>query len=324
MKTLAIVVPAYNEEEVLTDTNDRLLGIIKSLIEQDKISHGSKLLYVDDGSTDNTWEMISKFHDEDPMVTGLKFSRNFGHQSALIAGMTEAIKFAKIVITIDADLQDDPDQISEMIDKNLAGAEIVYGVRNNRETDTWFKRTTAQGFYTILNLIGVKLVRNHADFRLMSKKAIQTFLSYGERNMFIRGIIPMLGYKTDKVYYKRTPRMAGESKYPLKKMLAFAWDGISSLSISPVRLILLLGVIADILGFSMLVYTTIVKALDLAVHGWSSLMISIWILGGLQMISLGVIGEYVGKVMLEVKDRPRYTIEKSLSHDQKHTEYPIS
>ncbi len=218
-----------------------------------------------------------------------------------------------MIVTIDADLQDDPDKISEMVDKYADGADIVYGVRNNRDTDSWFKRTTAQGYYKILKLLGVELVPNHADFRLMSKRAVETFLSYPERNMFIRGIIPKLGYKTDAVYYKRTPRMAGESKYPLKKMLAFAWDGITSLTIAPVRLILILGTAATLLAIAMMAYAVIMKMLGLTVHGWSSLMVSLWFIGGVQMISLGVIGEYIGKLMNEVKERPRYTIQAKLN-----------
>jgi len=226
--------------------------------------------------------------------------------------MQRAIGTADVVITIDADLQDDPNAIPAMVQKFADGADIVYGVRNNRDTDTWFKRNTALLFYKTLRILGVQLVQNHADFRLMSRRAIQTFLKYPERNMFIRGVIPMLGFKTDQVYYKRTPRLAGESKYPLKKMLAFAWDGLTSLSIAPVRAILFLGIFASCLGVAALIYSIGTKWLGLTVHGWSSLMISIWILGGLQMISLGILGEYVGKIMTEVKQRPRFTIESTI------------
>ncbi|WP_056989701.1 glycosyltransferase family 2 protein [Lacticaseibacillus camelliae] len=310
---LTIVVPAYNEEEVLPSSIQRLLSIEEKIAERNVMGQRADILIVDDGSTDRTWEIINQLHQAHSRVRGLRFSRNFGHQSALIAGMAEAIKTADMIVTIDADLQDDPDKISEMVDKYADGADIVYGVRNNRDTDSWFKRTTAQGYYKILKLLGVELVPNHADFRLMSKRAVETFLSYPERNMFIRGIIPKLGYKTDAVYYKRTPRMAGESKYPLKKMLAFAWDGITSLTIAPVRLILILGTAATLLAIAMMAYAVIMKMLGLTVHGWSSLMVSLWFIGGVQMISLGVIGEYIGKLMNEVKERPRYTIQAKLN-----------
>ncbi|AMV61773.1 Glycosyltransferase (plasmid) [Pediococcus damnosus] len=223
--------------------------------------------------------------------------------------MSEAVKTADMIVTIDADLQDDPDKIGDMVDAYADGADIVYGVRNNRETDSWFKRTTAQGYYKTLKLLGVELVPNHADFRLMSKRAVETFLQYPERNIFIRGLIPKLGFKTAEVFYKRTPRMAGESKYPLKKMLAFAWDGITSLTIAPVRLILILGTLSCLLAVGMVVYAIVMKMLGLTVHGWSLLMVSLWFVGGIQMISLGVIGEYIGKLTTEVKHRPRYTVQ---------------
>lgn len=312
MKKLTIVIPAFNEEEVLPSTLQRLFKIEQNLVHDQLLDQSSDILIVDDGSKDRTWQIIANTNRQNTHIKGLKFSRNFGHQNALIAGMQEAIKTADVVVTIDADLQDDPDAIPTMINKFTTGADIVYGVRNNRDSDSWFKRTTAVGYYKTLNLLGVKLVQNHADFRLMSKRAVQTLLQYKERNLFIRGIIPMLGFKSDKVYYKRTPRLAGESKYPLKKMLAFAWDGISSLSIAPVRAVLLLGIFASLLGIIALVYSVTVKWLGLAVHGWSSLMISIWILGGFQMISLGVIGEYIGKLTTEAKKRPRFTIETKI------------
>lgn len=312
MQKLTIVIPAYNEQEVLPSSIERLLSIEQAVVEKNVLAPDSDILIVDDGSADDTWAVIEQLHRANAKVRGLRFSRNFGHQPALIAGLTEAIKTAGITVTIDADLQDDPTKIMDMVMAYSAGADIVYGVRNNRDTDSWFKRTTAQGFYGLLGLLGVRLVPNHADFRLMSKRAVQTFLTYPERNVFIRGLIPKLGYKTAKVYYKRTPRLAGESKYPLKKMLAFAWDGITSLTIAPVRLILILGVLAVILAFGMSIYSVAVKVLGLTVRGWSSLMVSLWFLGGLQMISLGVIGEYIGKIMNEVKGRPRYTIETRL------------
>lgn len=312
MGKLTIVVPAFNEEAVLPSTIATLTKIEHDLIEQNQIAENSDILVVDDGSADGTWAAIEEQHRQQLSVKGLKFSRNFGHQNALLAGMQEAVKSAEMIVTIDADLQDDPNAIIEMVKDYHEGADIVYGVRNNRESDTWFKRTTANGFYKFLNLLGVRLIVNHADFRLMSQKAVVTLMQYQERNMFIRGVIPMLGFKTAKVYYKRTPRMAGDSKYPLKKMLAFAWEGITSLTIAPVRLILVLGILAFITGICMMFYALFAKYFGATVHGWTSLMISIWIVGGLQMISLGVVGEYIGKVTTEVKHRPRFTIEKVL------------
>jgi polyisoprenyl-phosphate glycosyltransferase len=309
---LTIVVPAYNEEEVLTSSVQKLLAVEDQIAAQTVLSQRADILIVDDGSMDHTWDIIEKLHAMNSRVRGLRFSRNFGHQSALIAGMSEAVKTADMIVTIDADLQDDPDKIGDMVDAYADGADIVYGVRNNRETDSWFKRTTAQGYYKTLKLLGVELVPNHADFRLMSKRAVETFLQYPERNIFIRGLIPKLGFKTAEVFYKRTPRMAGESKYPLKKMLAFAWDGITSLTIAPVRLILILGTLSCLLAVGMVIYAIVMKMLGLIVHGWSSLMVSLWFVGGIQMISLGVIGEYIGKLTTEVKHRPRYTVQTIL------------
>ncbi|RND82449.1 glycosyltransferase family 2 protein [Lacticaseibacillus paracasei] len=309
---LTIVVPAYNEEEVLTSSVQKLLAVEDQIAAQTVLGQRADILIVDDGSMDHTWDIIEKLHAMNSRVRGLRFSRNFGHQSALIAGMSEAVKTADMIVTIDADLQDDPDKIGDMVDAYADGADIVYGVRNNRETDSWFKRTTAQGYYKTLKLLGVELVPNHADFRLMSKRAVETFLQYPERNIFIRGLIPKLGFKTAEVFYKRTPRMAGESKYPLKKMLAFAWDGITSLTIAPVRLILILGTLCCLLAVGMVIYAIVMKMLGLIVHGWSSLMVSLWFVGGIQMISLGVIGEYIGKLTTEVKHRPRYTVQTIL------------
>ncbi len=310
---LTIVVPAYNEEEVLTSSVQKLLAVEDQIAAQTVLGQRADILIVDDGSMDHTWDIIEKLHAMNSRVRGLRFSRNFGHQSALIAGMSEAVKTADMIVTIDADLQDDPDKIGDMVDAYADGADIVYGVRNNRETDSWFKRTTAQGYYKTLKLLGVEIVPNHADFRLMSKRAVETFLQYPERNIFIRGLIPKLGFKTAEVFYKRTPRMAGESKYQLKKMLAFAWDGITSLTIAPVRLILILGALSCLLAVGMVVYAIVMKMLGLTVHGWSALMVSLWFVGGIQMISLGVIGEYIGKLTTEVKHRPRYTVQTILN-----------
>ncbi|MFC6254166.1 glycosyltransferase family 2 protein [Secundilactobacillus hailunensis] len=312
---LTIVIPAYNEEEILVNSVHRLIDIedqIAAKEAQGLQGIRADILIVDDGSKDRTWELVEQLHEDNPRVKGIRFSRNFGHQSALIAGLTEAVKTANMLVTIDADLQDDPEKISEMVDLYAAGDDIVYGVRNNRDSDSWFKRTTAQGYYRTLHLLGVELVPNHADFRLMSKRAVETLLKYHERNLFIRGVIPKLGFKTGEVDYKRTPRMAGESKYPLKKMIAFAWDGITSLTIAPIRLILILGAFACLLAVAMVIYAVVLKVLGMSIHGWSSLMVSLWFMGGVQLISLGVIGEYIGKLTTEVKDRPRYTIETIL------------
>lgn len=311
MKKLTIVVPALNEEAVLPTTIQRLIRIEQKLIKKYPLDPQSNILIVDDGSSDQTWNIIKQAHQTQP-VCGLKFSRNFGQQNALVAGMKAASQAADLVVTIDADLQDDPEKIAEMLKQFFQGAEIVLGVRNNRDTDQWFKRTSANYFYKLLNMLGVKLIPNHADFRLMSKRAVLAFLAYQERNLFIRGLIPLLGFKTAKVYYRRTPRLAGQSKYPLTKMLAFAWDGITSFSIAPVKIILLFGGLASFLGIVMFLYSLITKLLGLTIHGWSSLMISIWVLGGLQMLSLGILGEYLGKITLEVKHRPRYLIETYL------------
>jgi glycosyltransferase involved in cell wall biosynthesis len=312
MEKLSIIVPAYNEAALLENSVERLLKIENQIIQRYTLAKSSNIIIVDDGSKDHTWSLIQKMHKKNNNVKGIHFSRNFGHQAALIAGLKEAILTATITITIDADLQDDPDKMIEMVDFCLHGADIVYGVRNNRQADTWFKRTSAQGYYAMLNHLGVQLVPNHADFRLMTQQAVTALLTYPERNFFLRGLIPKLGFQTAKVYYKRTPRMAGESKYPLKKMLAFAWDGVTSLTIVPVRLILALGIFASLVAILMLIYSMLAHSMHLTIHGWSSLMVSVWFLGGLQMISLGIIGEYIGKVTTEVKQRPRYIIQSKL------------
>lgn len=312
MNKLTIVIPAFNEEEVLPSTLEKLFQIEDQLIAAAKIAPDSAILVVDDGSKDQTWNIIEQLHAQNERVSGIKFSRNFGHQDALLAGMEAAMQTADLIVTIDADLQDNPEMIIKMVGKYDEGNDIVYGVRNNRQQDTWFKRTTAVGYYKFLNLLGVRVIPNHADFRLMSKRAVKTLLEYKERNLFLRGIVPMLGYQSAEVFYERTPRLAGESKYPLKKMLAFAWDGITSLTIAPVRAVLLLGILVSFVGILALIFTIVVKIMGKANEGWSSIIISIWILGGFQMISLGIIGEYIGKVTTEVKHRPRYTIEKRI------------
>ncbi len=307
---LTIVVPCFNEEEVLPETVKELGNILIKLIKQEKVSSNSKLLFVNDGSKDKTWQLISKYTDEYPYVTGIKFSRNYGHQNALLAGMTVAVKFSDMIITIDADLQDDVDAIPKMVEKYLEGYDVVYGVRNSRVTDTFFKRRTALAFYGLMRKLGVNLVPDSADYRLLSKRATESLLAFKERNLFLRGMVPLVGYRSTKVYYARKERFAGESKYPLSKMLHFALDGITSFSIAPIHLILYLGLVTVVISIICMIYTIVEKCLGHVVSGWSSLMISIWLLGGIQLISISVIGEYIGKIFSEVKHRPRFTIEE--------------
>ncbi|CAJ1182580.1 putative glycosyltransferase YkoT [Companilactobacillus paralimentarius] len=309
---LSIVVPCYNEEEVLHETTKELTAILQGLVTGDKISKDSKIVFVDDGSKDKTWSLISEFSKEYTSVSGVKLSRNFGHQGALLAGVTTASKDSDAVITIDADLQDDVNAIPKMVDEYLNGAEVVYGVRNNRDTDTAFKRSTAEMFYRFMGFLGVNLVPDSADYRLMSQRACQVLLSYRERNLFLRGIVPLVGFKSAKVYYARKERFAGESKYPLKKMIKFAMDGITSFSIVPIKMIMGLGFFIVLISIVLLIYSLIQKINGNVVNGWSSLMISIWALGGVQLISISVIGEYVGKIFSEVKQRPRFTIERDI------------
>lgn len=312
MFKLSIVVPCYNEEEVLHETTKELTAIVNGLIADKKITPTSKIVYVDDGSKDTTWQLIDDFSKEYPIVSGVKLSRNFGHQGALLAGVTSAAKSSDAVITIDADLQDDVNAIPKMVDEYLNGAEVVYGVRNNRDTDTAFKRNTAEMFYKIMGSLGVKLVPDSADYRLLSQRACQVLLSYKERNLFLRGIVPLVGFKSAKVYYARKERFAGESKYPLRKMIKFAMDGITSFSIVPIKLIMGLGFFIVFVSLVLLIYSFVQKIQGHVIQGWSSLMISIWALGGVQLISISVIGEYVGKIFNEVKQRPRFTVERDI------------
>ena len=306
---LTIIVPCYNEEEVLPETVKELGNILTNLIEKDKIDSKSKLLFVNDGSKDRTWNLISDYTKRYNYVTGIKFSRNYGHQNALLAGMNLAVNFSDMMITIDADLQDDVNAIPKMVEKYYEGYDVVYGVRNSRKTDTFFKRRTALAFYGLMKKLGVNLVPDSADYRLLSKRATEGLLAFKERNLFLRGMVPLVGYKSTKIYYARKERFAGKSKYPLSKMLHFALDGITSFSIAPIHLILYLGLITVAISVICMIYVIIEKCLGHVVSGWSSLMISIWLLGGIQLISIIVIGEYIGKIFSEVKHRPRYTIE---------------
>ena len=307
---LTIVVPCYNEQEVLPETVKELGGVLEKLIKDGKVSSQSKILFVNDGSKDKTWELISKYTKEYEYVTGIKFSRNYGHQNALLAGMAVAVKYSDMIITIDADLQDDIYAIPKMIEKYNESYDVVYGVRNSRETDTFFKRRTALAFYGLMGKLGVNLIPDSADYRLLSKRATESLLAFKERNLFLRGMVPLVGYDSAKVYYARKERFAGKSKYPLSKMLHFALDGITSFSIAPIHLILYLGMLTVIFSIMMMIYTLVEKINGHIVSGWASLMISIWFLGGVQLISISIIGEYIGKIFSEVKHRPRFNIEE--------------
>lgn len=307
---LTIVVPCYNEQEVLPETVKELGGVLEKLIKDGKVSPQSKILFVNDGSKDKTWKLISKYTKEYEYVTGIKFSRNYGHQNALLAGMSVAVKYSDMIITIDADLQDDIYAIPKMVEKYNEGYDVVYGVRNSRETDTFFKRRTALAFYGLMGKLGVNLIPDSADYRLLSKRATESLLAFKERNLFLRGMVPLVGYDSAKVYYARKERFAGKSKYPLSKMLRFALDGITSFSIAPIHLILYLGMLTVIFSVIMMIYTLVEKINGHIVSGWASLMISIWFLGGVQLISISIIGEYIGKIFSEVKHRPRFNIEE--------------
>lgn len=308
---LYIVVPCYNEEEVLRETNSRLTALLRRLVDEGKVSADSRVMYVNDGSHDRTWQLIRQFHDEGP-VRGVNLAGNVGHQHALLAGMTVAKDLCDVLVSIDADLQDDIEAIPAMLARFADGCDIVYGVRKERKTDTFFKRNTALAFYKLMRALGVKSVYNHADYRLMSKRAVEQLCRYKERNLFLRGIVPLVGYRTDTVYYDRSARLAGESKYPFSKMLNFAVDGITSFSVKPLRLIVALGIAMVIMSLAIFVYVLTAYAQDNVVPGWSSLMISIWFVGGCTLISLGVVGEYIGKIYIEVKERPQYNIEELL------------
>jgi len=312
MKTLYIVIPCYNEEEVIDETTKRIKIKINQLIESGKITNDSRILYVDDGSKDKTWEKISTIHDHDEKFIGVKLTRNRGHQNALLAGLMTAKQYADIIISMDADLQDDINAIDAFIDAYYSGSDIVYGVRKKREKDSFFKRFTAEMFYKFMLMMGVDLVYNHADYRLMSKRALDDLEQFGEVNLFLRGLVPLVGYKSSIVYYERNERFAGESKYPLKKMLAFAFEGITSFSIKPIRLILLVSVIMFTISMIIIAYSVYRYLIGATVSGWAFLNISIWLVAGIQTLLLGIVGEYVGKIYNETKHRPRFLIETIL------------
>lgn len=308
---LAIVVPCYNEEEVLPETNRRLLALLTHLADLKLSSSDSSIYYVDDGSTDATWPLIESLAANDPRVHGIKLSRNRGHQNALLSGLMSVEGDA--IVSIDADLQDDVSVIEEMVRKFIEGAEVVYGVRDSRHTDTVFKRRTALMYYGLMKKMGVDLVHNHADFRLLGRRAIEALRQYGEVNMFLRGIVPLIGYSTATVKYDRAERFAGVSKYPLRKMLTFAAEGITSLSIVPLRLITLFGFLVSGFSFAMILFIIYgALVLKAVIPGWASSVVPIYFLGGIQLLSVGILGEYVAKIYLETKQRPRYFIEKSI------------
>ena len=312
MNKLAIVVPCYYEQEVLPETTKRLTELLEKLIGESLITPDSYVLYVNDGSNDQTWPLIKQFHESNKYINGVNLAGNVGHQNALMAGLSVAVDNCDIAVTIDADLQDDENAIRDMVIKYNEGNDIVYGVRASRKSDTWFKRTTAQGFYKLMKGMGVKSVYNHADFRLMSKRALLYLLQFRERNLFLRGMVPLIGYKTDCVYYDRVERFAGESKYPLSKMLSFAFDGITSFSVKPVHMVFYLGVAFLLVAMGILAWVIYLILNGETVRGWASTILSIWFCSGCLLIGLGIVGEYIGKIYIEVKDRPRYNIEEVL------------
>lgn len=311
--TVYFVVPCYNEQEVLPETSKRLLNKLNQLIAQNKCTDKSRIMFVDDGSKDTTWQIISDLNKSDVHFAGVKLSRNRGHQNALLAGLMTAMPICDCAISLDADLQDDIDAIDQFIDKFHEGCDVVYGVRRQRTTDTAFKRTTAQGFYKVMAMMGVDIVYNHADYRLMSRRALEGLSQYKEVNLFLRGIVPLIGYKSSEVYYDRAERFAGESKYPLKKMLNFAFDGITSFSVKPIRFITGLGAVFAVLSIIALFVSLLFAIFSLSFAGWVALVAAIWLMGGIQLMALGLVGEYIGKIYGEVKARPHFIIESILN-----------
>lgn len=312
MMKLFLVIPCYNEEAVLPETAARLQQKMQMLISAGEISSQSRVCFVDDGSKDKTWEQITALHRQDPLFQGIRLSRNRGHQNALLAGLMTVKAQCDAAISMDADLQDDIHAIDRMIAACKEGYDVVYGVRSARKTDTFFKRTTAVAYYKLLQTMGVEIVYNHADYRLMSRRALEGLEQFPEVNLFLRGIIPMVGYPSTQVYYERGERFAGQSKYPLKKMLSFAFEGITSLSVKPIRMICTLGVLVFGVSLLMLLYTLIRYWMGETIVGWTSIAVSVWAIGGLQLLAIGVIGEYIGKIYLETKKRPRFIVEQYL------------
>lgn len=315
---LYIVIPCYNEEKVLSITSGIFLEKMQKLIQDEKIDEKSRIMFVNDGSKDRTWEIILELAKKDEHFIGISQSRNRGHQNAVLAGLMEAKDCCDITISIDCDGQDDINAMDQMIEEYYDGCEIVYGVRNKRETDTIFKRCTAQGFYKFLNAMGAEVVYNHADYRLVSNRVLQEFANYKEVNLFLRGMFPLVGFKSTSVYYERHERIAGESHYPLRKMLALAFDGITSLSVKPIRMITELGIIIAMLSFAGVIWSIVMALLGRTVAGWASMVCIVAFIGGVQLICTGVIGEYIGKIYMEVKHRPRYIIsERTMNQEEK-------
>lgn len=312
---LYIVVPCYNEEAVLPETSRQMLELLKKMQADGLVNNQSRIVFIDDGSKDKTWSIIDKLTHEHTEFGGIKLACNAGHQNALFGGLMTVKDDCDCAISIDADLQDDINVIPEMVKKFKDGCDVVYGVRNKRDTDTFFKRTTALGFYKLMQIMGVNMVYNHADYRLMSSRAIKSLADFPERNLFLRGMAPLVGFKSDCVYYDRNERFAGESKYPLKKMLSFAFDGITSFSVTPIRMISTLGAVVCVISVIMAIYTLYEKLIGNTDAGWASLMMSIWFIGGVQLLSIGLIGEYIGKMYKEVKRRPRYIIEAYINNE---------
>ncbi len=311
-EVLYLVIPCYNEEEVLPETTRQLTEKMNDLMARGLIAQESRIVYVNDGSKDNTWALIERYHRENPLVNGVDLSRNRGHQNALLAGLMTVKDEADVVISLDADLQDDVDAIDRFLEKYYEGCEVVYGVRSARKTDSWFKRHSAQAFYKLMKFFGVDIVYNHADYRLMSRRVLHELAQYGEVNLFLRGLVPLVGFPSGVVEYERRERFAGTSKYPLKKMLSFALDGVTSFSIKPIRFITGLGLLIFVVSVLMLLYFLIVHWTGHTVAGWTSIMVSVWAIGGLQLLAIGVIGEYIGKTYLETKRRPRYIVKQYL------------
>ncbi len=309
---LYLVIPCYNEQEVLHETEKQLTIKINSMIDRGLVSNQSKIVFVNDGSKDNTWRIIQELHDQNPLVQGINLSRNKGHQNALLAGLMTVKEHADMVISLDADLQDDIDAIDRFVEKYYEGNDVVYGVRSARKTDTFFKKFTAQGFYKVMKGLGVDIVYNHADYRLMSKRALDELEHFKEVNLFLRGIVPLIGFQSAIVPYERHERFAGESKYPLKKMLSFAMDGITSFSVKPIRMVTAAGILIFSISILMLIYFLVLHLLRHTVAGWTTIVISVWAIGGLQLLATGIIGEYIGKIYMETKERPKFIVERYL------------
>ena len=311
-RVLYLVIPCYNEEEVLPETSKRLTAKLGAMIEMSLISEDSKIVFVNDGSKDRTWQLIRQYHEENPMIQGINLSRNKGHQSALLAGLMTVKEYCDMAISMDADLQDDVDAIDQFVEKYYEGCEVVYGVRSERKTDSFFKRASAQSFYKLMLHMGVEIVYNHADYRLMSRRALDEMEGFKEVNLFLRGIVPLIGFQSGVVTYERHERFAGESKYPLKKMLNFAFDGITSFSVKPIRMVTTLGIIIFAISILMLIYFLITWCIGWTVPGWTSIVVSVWAIGGLQLVAIGIIGEYSGKIYMETKARLKFIVQDYL------------